>query len=407
MAKMKVDDWNKLTQTFMLKESLKVAGNVIHDITILGEKSLNGPVYTEKYMEGSIPMYEGAVVNVDHRKGKESRGIADRLGLIEGVYHDKKAKKLKAKTLTINPKHALAEQVLWAAEFQPTTMGMSHDVLASGSRNDDGDFLAESCHKVICVDLVADPATTKSLFESIQEARNEQEGVIGDTIRNRNARNRLHELTREGIRELRSIMFPEDFVRRSEVLQLTPQQERDNLLAVVDDLRLELVQFQPTNRSPLGEAIGDLEMKLDELSLASLKESNKEVYDKILVEAKESLDTKSKEDRIVSLEAQLKEAKEKLDTIAKTEKAKALCAQKGLTEDHVNDIFMGQLKACKDEASMVILIEDRVSLAGGNPVKSARRDVPANNSNKTVDNVKESKSVADLSTDDFISQLSI
>lgn len=147
-------------------------------------------------------------------------------------------------------------------------------------------------------------------------------------------------------------------------------------------------------------------MKLDDLSLASLKESNPKVYEKILEEVKESLDSKSQEDRILNLESELKEAKDELSVISKEKQAKALCLKKGLTESTINKLFMSQLVACPAEADMIALIEDRLTLAGGSNPTSSRREVVSPDQ-KVNKNVKESKSVSEGSLDDFVGQLTI
>ncbi len=112
-------------------------------------------------------MYEGARVNVNHPKSHPlaSRDYQDRLGLVRnialrpgaGLFGD----------FHFNPKHALAEQLLWDAEHAPENVGFSHNVQARTVRHGD-ETLVEAILKVHSVDLVADPATTCGLFEQAQ-----------------------------------------------------------------------------------------------------------------------------------------------------------------------------------------------------------------------------------------------
>ena len=64
-----------------------------------------------------------------------------------------------------NPKHALAEQLLWDAERAPENVGFSHNVEARTTRRGDR-VVVEAITRVQSVDLVADPATTRGLFEA-------------------------------------------------------------------------------------------------------------------------------------------------------------------------------------------------------------------------------------------------
>ena len=64
-----------------------------------------------------------------------------------------------------NPKHALAEQLAWDAEHAPENVGFSHNVEARIARRADR-VVVEAITRVQSVDLVADPATTRGLFES-------------------------------------------------------------------------------------------------------------------------------------------------------------------------------------------------------------------------------------------------
>lgn len=137
---------------------------VIRGVKILGAKSANGRTYTTEAMLKAVDLYEKAKVNVNHPAGRADspRDYRDRLGHLEsvqahadGLYGD----------LHFNPKHPLAEQLLWDAENAPAHVGMSHNVTAVVGRKD-GKAVVEEITKVVSVDLVAEPATTRGLFES-------------------------------------------------------------------------------------------------------------------------------------------------------------------------------------------------------------------------------------------------
>jgi hypothetical protein len=141
------------------------AAGVIRGAKILGLQSRNGRMYLADALVEAAPLYESAKVNVNHPKGSPNapRDYQDRIGVIrnaavrpgEGLFAD----------LHFNPKHALAEQLIWDAEHSPENVGFSHNVEARTSRNGD-QVVVEAILRVQSVDLVADPATTRGLFES-------------------------------------------------------------------------------------------------------------------------------------------------------------------------------------------------------------------------------------------------
>lgn len=139
------------------------AAGIVHGVKVLGLKSANGRVYRESAVSRAIRMYEGAKVNIDHPEGANDRprSYGDRFGHLknirqesDGLYGD----------LHFNPKHRLAEQFAWDAEHASENVGLSHNVMARTSK-ENGQIVVEEILKVNSVDLVADPATTRGLFE--------------------------------------------------------------------------------------------------------------------------------------------------------------------------------------------------------------------------------------------------
>ena len=141
------------------------AAGVVRGVKILGLTSRNGRSYKPEALAAAIPLYEGAKVNVNHPRGAPTapRDYQDRIGAIRqvalrpgaGLFGD----------FHFNPKHALAEQLIWDAEHAPENVGFSHNVEARTSRHGE-QVIVESILRVQSVDLVADPATTRGLFEA-------------------------------------------------------------------------------------------------------------------------------------------------------------------------------------------------------------------------------------------------
>lgn len=141
------------------------ARGVLRGVKLLGLASRNARTYREAALREAAAMYEGAKVNVNHPNGSPlaPRDYRDRLGAVrqvefrpgEGLFAD----------LHFNPKHALAEQLVWDAEHAPEQVGLSHNVLARTKREGET-TVVEAITQVESVDLVADPATTRGLFEA-------------------------------------------------------------------------------------------------------------------------------------------------------------------------------------------------------------------------------------------------
>lgn len=138
---------------------------IIRGVKILGLESKNGRSYLPAALTNAVSLYEGSKVNVNHPAGNPNgpRGYEDRIGVIRnvalrsgsGLFGD----------FHFNPKHALAEQLIWDAEHAPENVGFSHNVEAKTARRN-GKTVVEEITRVQSVDLVADPATTSGLFES-------------------------------------------------------------------------------------------------------------------------------------------------------------------------------------------------------------------------------------------------
>ncbi len=149
-------------------------GGIIRGVKILGLQSRNGRQYLPEALAKAIPLYEGAKVNVNHPKGSplSPRDYQDRIGLIRGKAVLKPEEGLFG-DLHFNPKHILAEQLAWDAEHAPENVGFSHNVQARTSRRDDS-LLVEEIMRVQSVDLVADPATTRGLYEQSESGDGEE-----------------------------------------------------------------------------------------------------------------------------------------------------------------------------------------------------------------------------------------
>ncbi|QDT01271.1 hypothetical protein [Adhaeretor mobilis] len=145
------------------------AGGVLRGVKLIGRHSKNGREYRESTLRQAAALYEEAKVNVNHPAGGTlvPRDYRDRLGVIRDVQYVGAGTEQSGLfgDLHFNPKHPLAEQLVWDAQHNPRNVGFSHNVLARLTREDSQTVVEEITH-VRSVDLVADPATTHGLFES-------------------------------------------------------------------------------------------------------------------------------------------------------------------------------------------------------------------------------------------------
>lgn len=147
----------------------------IRGVKILGRSSRNGREYSNAAIQEAAKLYEGIGVNLNHPSRatpNASRPVEDGIGWLEnvkvladGVYGD----------LAVIKSHPRAETVFEFAERNPTRFGLSHN--AGGNvvtRN--GRQIVESVGTVRSVDLVQNPATNASLFESFDPSPRRQPG---------------------------------------------------------------------------------------------------------------------------------------------------------------------------------------------------------------------------------------
>jgi hypothetical protein len=175
--------WEQVTEYFTSDGTeLSAEDGLIRGVKILGLESKNGRVYTKEAVARAMSLYEGVKVNVDHPKGDPSaqRSYGDRMGVMQNVRLGQGDTGLFG-DFKFNPKHALAEQLKWDAQNSPGNVGFSHNALAKITKRG-GKAVVEEITRVQSVDLVADPATTRGLFEATEELNNGEVAMATDTL---------------------------------------------------------------------------------------------------------------------------------------------------------------------------------------------------------------------------------
>ena len=141
------------------------AAGVIRGVKILGLQSRNGRTYLPEALAPG-----GAALR--RRQGQRESSRTRRRGAarLPGP-HRRDPRRRRPRTTGCSPTSIsipstrLAEQLLWDAEHAPENVGFSHNVEARTARRGDR-LVVEAITRVQSVDLVADPATTRGLFES-------------------------------------------------------------------------------------------------------------------------------------------------------------------------------------------------------------------------------------------------
>jgi hypothetical protein len=223
---------------------------IVRGVKILGCRSRNGRVYPSATLQDAIGLYEGAKVNVNHAKGDplSPRDYQDRIGTIHGVHQQGDG--LFA-DLHFNPKHILAEQLAWDAANAPENVGFSHHVQAKTVRQGD-ELIVQKIIEVQSVDLVADPATTRGLFEG------EENAAGGDEISLESLTFKQLEANRPDLIEaIGSLQESSIALLTEELDKLRKQLDRNEKEAIITRLLAEAGLPNPKSQEPADRMILD------------------------------------------------------------------------------------------------------------------------------------------------------
>ncbi|HUT94882.1 MAG TPA: hypothetical protein VMY37_35820 [Thermoguttaceae bacterium] len=298
---------------------------VIRGVKILGTESRNGRTYLPEALREAARLYEGAKVNVNHPRGNPSaaRDYQDRMGVLRSVAARPEAGLFA--DFHFNPKHALAEQLIWDAEHMPENVGFSHNVQARTSRRGDR-VVVEAITKVQSVDLVADPATTRGLFEST--------GETGETGSTQSAEDQPEDhLAESGAGgSLRSTPATRSAAAAQRLTETPSEDDRPALADVsLDDLKRGRADLVEAIREEQSAEVARLRAEVDRL------------------EASEALLGKRLSIRRLLGEFELPDPE----------------VAQGWEKSVVSERFVESLLAAPDEAAMREMVEERAALARG------------------------------------------
>lgn len=159
---------------------------IAYGVKVVGFVSKNGRYYKPSALQQAVPLYEGIKVYFDHVEDKDAklgRKFGEKFGVLRKVHFVENAGVFA--DLHFNPKHQYAEQFAWDANNDPESLGLSHHAttLTARSRDRHNRTVVEQIVKVKSVDVVPDPATTQSLFESTDmDPKEMPDGTAADPV---------------------------------------------------------------------------------------------------------------------------------------------------------------------------------------------------------------------------------
>jgi hypothetical protein len=297
---------------------------VIRGVKLIGFESRNNRIYPPKVLKEAVHLYEGAKVNIDHpeRGPGQERKYSDRFGAIknvrfvegQGLYGD----------FHFNPHHPMTEQVLWDAENNPEALGFSHNATLRLGKPQGGKEVIESIVQIRSMDLVADPATTTSLFESENMDEMPTPSAATETDPKAAMKGAFRQMIMAAVDD-ESLDMKATIKKISEIMK-----SQEKLMGGGSPA--------PTGDDEAEEAY-DKDKKMEESYKAQIA---------TLTQRLESFEAKEKQaQRLESINAEL--AKAGLDP---------------KDSRHVSELFSKQLLATESEADRAELIKDRAALVG-------------------------------------------
>jgi hypothetical protein len=223
-----VDKYSKIVEG-------KGGSYVIEGMAVLGPKSKNNRFYPKETRRAATKVFEGIRAYCNHtKKGEEDepRIVQELIGVHRNVRFDERSDMLRS-DLHLSPTQLVREYIIPHAKSNPGIIGNS--ISASGKIKDDGTVLEIT--KGRSIDLVAEPATTSGIYESM--------GNIGMRVRGNSMKGvpvMEKEITVKEILENTEVVdelrqhFREEFDIESDLTSL--KEERDNLREVVAGYKL-------------------------------------------------------------------------------------------------------------------------------------------------------------------------
>lgn len=154
---------------------------VVYGVKLNSNHSKNKRFYSDAVLERATSLYEGAKTFINHEDdgggffGSGPRKVQSVMGRLKNVKFSPGGHRAEWHVLPT------WRGVLEDIKFDPSIFGFSHNVVAerTGADDEDGNEIVAMIHEVISVDLVAEPATTRGMFEATKRIK-EEEAMAGE-----------------------------------------------------------------------------------------------------------------------------------------------------------------------------------------------------------------------------------
>lgn len=333
-------------------------GNIVKNVKVLGTISKNGRKYPLPVMEKALAKYENAIINIDH--STEPRKFSDRFGRLknvkmaeDGIYGD----------LEVNDKHPMYGAFDYFVKHDPQAIGLSHAAIAKTRMDREGVEIVEEITDVESVDLVANPATNKGLFESytaiLESQMKKKDKCEMDEKKEMDMEKEKKEVGMEEAKE------PEEKKDEKKEEVEETYESYEEFMEAMSGKCMEILKSEMSLEEKHGKLMGMWKHDDDE--------KKEEISDEVMGLDEEKMDDKEakmKAEEFIRAEGNkgLKLLLEEIDSfrlkekIAKEmEEAKKACEENKLNEKLVTEAFVDVL-VNSDRSKWKVLIEDRKGL---------------------------------------------
>ena len=270
-------------EMYVEEDKIDRDAGIIKDVIILAGKSLNNRTYPSEVLKESVSLFEGIRIFIDHPESdKASRSVKDLVGQFKEVYYDSQDDKVKGNFHVLRN---FQEWIFSIAESMPDIAGMSINGAGSIKKTQTGDVV-EKLVSMKSVDLVVQPATTKSLFEGkeeeIEQKKEQDKGDVDNMV----------DITLEMLKAEHSDVLKQHEQEITEKLEVSELKDKFDVAAkTISELNSKIEKGEEdakvavAKEKDLNEAMSALKLKVEEYELKEKVALKKELVEKLITES--------------------------------------------------------------------------------------------------------------------------
>jgi hypothetical protein len=316
-----------------MNQSLDREKRILYGAKVIGVESVNGRLYDPRTLSDVATRLQGSsiVCNLNHvRDDNEERDVSTRFGIFRnfrcgddgGLYAD-----------LHYSDHPYRQAFEWFIENEPTAFGFSIDGVTQSYLSTTGQKVVTAIPEIRSIDLVADPATTISVYESMDKVSiDNNRSIEGNTMEPLD----LATTTEEALGKA--------------VLAIL----RDTTLAQ-DDKKAKIMAILKLMDEPKADAAPTTEEDKEPAIEEEMKEPAKEGDDDVVKENEKTLESLRRQVDNMALQLLGVRLAERRNQLIET-------ARKYLPDDAISPVFVETLEKCKEAVDVNRLIADRVKL---------------------------------------------